>query len=309
MYSLETRRRRDRKRKQNLVLCHCSLCKGTYCSAKRASRHKNIFTNSTDIDSSESSTEEYTSSDDAKSGGAHYTCISPETSNSAEECEHEKHGQEDEVNNSEEYEGIFEGSGEEMYSSPINSSVESIASPSNHDTPFNSDVEGKSSSSNASTDHTTDVDLEPTSAASDTDLSSLETESDVETDVRSRLPLYEGSSKTVLETLGGYFYWFSSHPSISKNALSTLLYHEHYNVLPEGNNLPSSYLQAYDFIKPNLLPTECYHACPNDCILFRKTDRYDYSALKNCPKCNGDRYTSNGKPVRRFFLLSPWSTL
>ena len=233
----------------------------------------------------------------------HVHYISPETSYSAEECEHEKHGHEDEVDNSEEYEGIFEGSGEEMYSSPINSSVESIASPSYHDTPFNSDVEG--SSSNASTDHTTDIDLEPTSAVSDTDLSSLETESDVETDVRSRLPLYEGSSKTVLETLGGYFYWFSSHPSISKNALSSLLYHEHYNVLPEGNNLPSSYVQAYDFIKPNLLPTECYHACPNDCILFRKTDRFDYSALKNCPKCNGDRYTSNGKPVRRFFFIIP----
>lgn len=299
MYSLETRRRRDRKRKRNLVLCHCSLCKGTYCSAKRASRHKNIFTNSTDIDSSESSSEECTLPDDAESGSAHYVS---ETSNPAAECEHEKHGQEDEVNNIEEYEGIFEGSGEEMYS-PINSSVNSTASLNYDDPRFNSDVEDQSSSSNASTDHMIDVDLEPTSAVSDSDLSSLETESrsDVETDVRSTLPLYEGSSKTVLETLGGYFYWFSNHPSISKNALSSLLYHEHYNVLPEGNNLPSSYEQAYDFIKPNLLPTECYHACPNDCILFRKTDRYDYSVLKNCPKCNGDRYTSNGKPVRRFY--------
>ena len=72
-------------------------------------------------------------------------------------------------------------------------------------------------------------------------------------------------------------------------------------MLPEGNNLPSSYVQAYDFIKPNLLPAECYHECPNDCILFWKTDPYDYSVLKNCPKCNGDRYTSNGKQVRCFY--------
>ena len=178
-----------------------------------------------------------------------------------------------------------------MCSSPTNLSVDGITSLSYHDTQFNSDVEDQSSSSD--TDHTTDLDSEPTSAPNDSDLSSLETESDMETNVRSRLPLYEGSSKTVLETLGGYFYWFSSHPSISKNALSSLLYHEHYNVLPEGNNLPSSYLQAYDFIKPNLLPTECYHACPNDCILFRKTDRYDYSALKNCPKCNGGKKCLN----------------
>lgn len=178
---------------------------------------------------------------------------------------------EDEVNNSKEYEGIFEGSGEEMYS-PINSSVDNTASLSYDDPWFNSNVEDQSSSSNASTDFMIDVDLEPASAASDSDLSSLETESDVETDVHSTLPMYEGSSQTVLKMLDGYFYWFSNHPSISKNTLSSLLDHEHYNVLPEGNNFPSSYEQAYDFIKPNLLPTECYHACPNDCILFRKTE-------------------------------------
>ena len=90
-----------------------------------------------------------------------------------------------------------------MCSSPTNLSVDGITSLSYHDTQFNSDVEDQSSSSD--TDHTTDLDSEPTSAPNDSDLSSLETESDVETNVRSRLPLYEGSSKTVLETLGGYF--------------------------------------------------------------------------------------------------------
>ena len=63
-----------------------------------------MFTNSTDIDSSESSSEEYTLSGDAKCGGAHDVL---ETSNSAEESEHEKNGLEEEVNNSEEYEDIF----------------------------------------------------------------------------------------------------------------------------------------------------------------------------------------------------------
>lgn len=63
-----------------------------------------MFTNSTDIDSSESSSEEYTLSGDAESGGAHDVS---ETSNSAEESEHEKNGLEEEVNNSEEYEDIF----------------------------------------------------------------------------------------------------------------------------------------------------------------------------------------------------------
>lgn len=89
-----------------------------------------------------------------------------------------------------------------------------------------------------------------------------------ELDKNASLPLHEGSDETVMEVLAGYFHWFSSHPSISKSALSSLLSHEHCNVLPKGNNLPSSYDQAYNFIKPNLLPTESFHACPNDCILF-----------------------------------------
>ena len=133
-----------------------------------------------------------------------------------------------------------------------------------------------------------------------------------ELDQNAALPLYEGSDKTVMEVLAGYFHWFSSHPSISKSALSSLLAHEHCNVLPKGNNLPSSYVQAYNFIKPNLLPTECYHACPNDCILFRKTDRYDYTKLKKCPKCNESRYAANGQPRRRFlyYPLGPrWRRL
>lgn len=123
---------------------------------------------------------------------------------------------------------------------------------------------------------------------------------DDELDRPSTLPLFEGSPKTVLEALAGYFYWFSSHPSISKSALLSLLSHEHFNVLPPGNNLPSTYEQAVNFIKPQLLPTVCYHVCPNDCVLFRKTNRYDYSKLKNCPKCNGNRFAVNGQPLRRF---------
>ena len=133
-----------------------------------------------------------------------------------------------------------------------------------------------------------------------------------ELDQNAALPLYEGSDKTVVEVLAGYFHWFSSHRSISKSALSSFLAHEHCNVLPKGNNLPSSYDQAYNFIKPNLLPRECYHACPNDCILFRKTDRYDYTKLKKCPKCNESRYAANGQPRRRFlyYPLGPrWRRL
>ena len=78
-----------------------------------------------------------------------------------------------------------------------------------------------------------------------------DSDSSDELDQNASLPLYEGSDKTVMEVLAEYFHWFSSHPSISKSALSSLLAHEHCNVLPKGNNLPSSYDQAYNFVKPN----------------------------------------------------------
>lgn len=116
----------------------------------------------------------------------------------------------------------------------------------------------------------------------------------------SKLPLFEGSSKTVLKVLTGYFCWFSSHPSISKSALSGLLSLEHFNVLPPGINLPSTYEQAYNFVKPQLLPTVCYYACRNDCILFRAKECYDYSMFKTCPKCKKDRFAAHGQSLRRF---------
>ena len=128
----------------------------------------------------------------------------------------------------------------------------------------------------------------------------------------STLPLFDGDNKTVLEALAGYFYWFSTHPSINKSALSSLLSDEHFNVFPPGNNLPSSHDEAYNFIKPHLLPTVFYSVCPNDCIIFQKTDRYDYTKLKNCPKCNRSRYAANGQPLRRFvyYPLGPrWRRL
>lgn len=93
-----------------------------------------------------------------------------------------------------------------MCSSPTNLSVNSIASLSYYDTQFNSDVEDQSSSSD--TDHTTDLNSEPTSAPNDSDFSSLETEADVETDVRSRLPLYGDPQRPSLRCLVDIFTGF-----------------------------------------------------------------------------------------------------
>jgi len=121
-----------------------------------------------------------------------------------------------------------------------------------------------------------------------------------------RLPLYHGSSVTVLQALAGYFSWFTEFPAISKSALSSIL-NINKNILPCPNNLPGSFVEAMKFIKPFLLPLVTYHVCVNDCIIYRKTERYDYSKLQVCPVCGASRYSSNKQPVRKFeyFPLGP----
>ena len=140
-----------------------------------------------------------------------------------------------------------------------------------------SSLSDSSVSSNTKSSDEDDVDnIDASFHEIDHDVDEFEVDSDssegshdeVSVDGPSTLPLFEGRSVTVLEALAGYFNWFSNHPSISKSALSSLLNHEHFNVLPPGNNLPSSYEQVYNVIKPHLVPTVCYRACPNDCIQF-----------------------------------------
>ena len=85
------------------------------------------------------------------------------------------------------------------------------------------------------------------------------------------LLLYKGSSTTVLATLDGYFDWFTTHPSVSKSALSELRQFEHEHILPFGNNLPSSYEEALQFVRPFMLDTVTHHVCPNDCHFSKNT--------------------------------------
>ena len=74
---------------------------------------------------------------------------------------------------------------------------------------------------------------------------------------QTKIPLYEKSEFTVLQTLARYFQWFTEHPSISKAALSDILPSKK-RILPQPNNLPRTYKEACDFVKPFLLPFETY---------------------------------------------------
>ena len=130
-----------------------------------------------------------------------------------------------------------------------------------------------------------------------------EQDSNVYTSQRAKIPLFENSEFTVLQTLAGYFQWLTEYPSISKSALSGILRLKK-RLLPQPNNLPGTYEEACNFVKPFLLPFETYHVCPNDCVLFHKTTRYNDSKLVSCPVCGTKRYSAY-KKARRTFMYYP----
>lgn len=106
------------------------------------------------------------------------------------------------------------------------------------------------------------------------------------------------STCTLFETLIHLFDWFSSHPSLSKEAFSKNLQLWH-SILPEGNLLPTSYQEAYKIIRPYLDPEVIFDVCPNDCILFRG----EYKDSVTCPKCKESRFKAGNIPKRTFHYL------
>ena len=58
-----------------------------------------------------------------------------------------------------------------------------------------------------------------------------------------------------------------------------------HKVLLSDNVLPGSYEEAKKFLKMLGVEYISYHACPNDCILYRGK----YADKDICPKCGHDR--------------------
>ena len=113
-------------------------------------------------------------------------------------------------------------------------------------------------------------------------------------------PLYEGATITVLQTLAHYFTWFTEHPGISKDALSSMLSLLHNSILPPGNFLPDTYEAALKAVQSYLVQPIVYHVCPNDCIIFRGS----FVDLLHCPECHSARYVSGTSiPARTFTYL------
>ena len=76
--------------------------------------------------------------------------------------------------------------------------------------------------------------------------------------------------------------------------------------LPEGNTLPTSIEDAKKVVCPLDLPHVKYHACINDCAIYRG----EYKDITTCPVCGQGRYKSTGnKKVPRkvvwYFPITP----
>ncbi|KAK1669501.1 hypothetical protein QYE76_057660 [Lolium multiflorum] len=75
--------------------------------------------------------------------------------------------------------------------------------------------------------------------------------------------------------------------------------------LPEGNTLPSSTEEAKKVVCPLDLPHEKYHACINDCVIYRG----EYKDRTTCPVCGHGRYKVGNKKVPRkvvwYFPITP----
>jgi hypothetical protein len=65
--------------------------------------------------------------------------------------------------------------------------------------------------------------------------------------------------------------------------------------LPKDNTCPKTLEEAKKVVCPLDLPVERYHACINDCYIYKKADKL----MTKCPVCDAARYKLEGKKVPR----------
>ena len=74
--------------------------------------------------------------------------------------------------------------------------------------------------------------------------------------------------------------------------------------LPKGNTCPTSIEEAKKIVCPLDLPHVRYHACINDCIIYRGED----AERTTCPVCSQERYKKGKKAPRKvvwYFPITP----
>ena len=88
-------------------------------------------------------------------------------------------------------------------------------------------------------------------------------------------------------------------------SLDEHLKHLHDKVLPAENKCPTSVEEAKKIICPLDLLHIRYHACINDCIIYRN----EHAEKTNCSVCNASQYKKAGKKAPQkvvwYFLIIP----
>ncbi|XP_069109797.1 uncharacterized protein [Argopecten irradians] len=159
-------------------------------------------------------------------------------------------------------------------------------------------------------DYDTDSDTEASQEGSEQEWSFNYDTSIYDTDINAITEI-PGTNITILQWIALNFEVFSSHPSISKTAFSSFLnmqasiYGSRFS--DTCIKLPRSYYEARKVIAPYLTKKKIFHACVNDCLLFRDSEKYNYANLTLCPKCGESRFVDNSakylQPRRKFMYL------
>ncbi|KAI5343772.1 hypothetical protein L3X38_011648 [Prunus dulcis] len=111
-------------------------------------------------------------------------------------------------------------------------------------------------------------------------------------------PLYPGSSKYMMLSALVKLYNLRAKHGMSDVCFTKLILQG--DLLPEGNTLPSSMYEAKKILSALGMSYEKIHACPNDCILYRK----DYEDSTNCPTCDVSRWKEGKDAILKEGVLA-----
>ncbi|XP_073045885.1 uncharacterized protein [Primulina eburnea] len=120
-------------------------------------------------------------------------------------------------------------------------------------------------------------------------------------------PLYPGCAKfTKLSAIVKLFNLKAKYSWIDKSFTDLLILFG--EMLPDHNELPSSLYDAKKSLRTLGMDYVKIHACPNDCILYRK----EYEDFANCPTCGTSRWKLGNKskvkeeiPAKVLWYFSP----
>ena len=129
--------------------------------------------------------------------------------------------------------------------------------------------------------------------------------SNPEFDVAATLPLYEGSTLSMLCATLLIVNCCKTH-GVSNMFMNELLMLLSLSILPVGNCLPKTEYEASKILRKLGLAYNSIHACPRGCCLFKG----DLEELDKCPVCDVDRYRMCGRSrvpslILRHFPLIP----